>query len=263
MTNEEYLKAIEMRVSRRAFAPRQMDGDTLSVLSQLTEAANKSGEVRFRFIEDATGVSRLLSGRYSAIALCGDDNEKTRIKIGYWGETIVLQCVYHGLGTCWITGTYDENKVLAKLQLPKDERLYGIIVVGLVKEKQSHKEKMIYNINHKQNKPYQKMFAVCDRKLPPYYEKAMKLVERAPSDTNRRDIHFRYENGVISAYVDEPYSDKSIEFGIAQLHFNLGAASMGVKGEWDKNGCFCTEDRKRIKLPIENREEEKGEQNNE
>lgn len=263
MTNEEYIKAIEMRVSRRAYAPRLVDDDTMTVIRQLVDIANQNEDIRFRFIEDATGVSKLISGKHSAIAICGDDSEKTRIKIGYWGETIVLQCVYHGLGTCWVTGTYDENKILARLNLPRNERLYGIIIIGIPKKKISRKEKFISNINHKQNKPYQKMFEVCDAKLPPYYEKAMKLVEKAPSDTNRRDIHFKYENGVMSAYVDEPYSDKSIEFGIAQLHFNLGAASLGVKGEWNFKGEFCTEDSKIIKLPNTNTDENKGESENE
>mgnify|MGYP003100960003 FL=1 len=133
--------------------------------------------------------------------------------------------------------------------MPKSHRLYAVIVVGYVKDKRSTKEKIMYNATHKTNKPYQKMFEVCDKKLPPYYEYAMKLVEKAPSATNRRPGHFRYENDVISAYVVEPYSDKSLDFGIAQLHFQLGAQEKGVKGEWDLNGRFCTENSKVIKFP--------------
>ena len=93
------------------------------------------------------------------------------------------------------------------------------------------------------------MIEVCDEKLPPYYVEAMKLVEKAPSAVNERPVKFRYENGVMSAYVEDPYSEKSLDFGIAQLHFCLGAASMGVKGEWDFKGRFCTEDTKKIKFP--------------
>lgn len=260
MTNQEYIKAIEMRQSRRAYLPRPLSEEYLSVIRQLIDAANENEELNFRLIEDASGYSKLVSGKYSAIALCGDDTEKTRIKIGYWGETIVLQCVYHGLGTCWITGTYDENRLLTSLKLPKSERLYGIIVLGFAKPKLSRKEKLIHNINFKKNKPYQQMFEVCDKELPKHYKYAMKLVESAPSDTNRKEIHFRYENDVLSAYVDEPYSDKSIEFGIAQLHFNLGAIASGIRGHWDINGRFLEEGSNIIKLPI-SQEEEKGEEN--
>lgn len=249
MTNEEYIKAINMRCSRRSYMNRLPDSDTREVIKQLTDIVNREEGLDFRFIDSASSAFTLFSGKFCAIAICGDDSEKTRIKSGYYGESIVLQCVYHGLGTCWVTGTYDENKILAMLDLPKFTRLYGLIVVGEVKPDLSIKEKMISNIMHKKNKPYQKMFEVCDAKLPPYYEYAMKLVEKAPSSTNSRPIHFKYENGLMSAYVDEPYSDKSLELGIAQLHFCLGAAAKGVKGEWDFAGRFCTEDSKVIKFP--------------
>lgn len=258
MTNEEYVKAIDMRRSRRTYRTKALDADTMGAISGIVDIVNKNSGLEFKFIEDGTFAFTFFTGKFSMIAICGADDEKTRIKAGYFGEMIVLECVYHGLGTCWVTGTYNENKVLEYLKLPKETRLYGVIVVGNVKPKLSQKEKIMYNVTHKQNKPYQKMFEACDKKLPPYYEKAMQLVEKAPSGTNGRPVHFRYENGIISGYVDEPYSEKSIDFGIAQLHFAIGAESMGVKGEWDFTGKFCPKGKKIIKFP-ENKEEDENE----
>lgn len=43
--------------------------------------------------------------------------------------------------------------------------------------------------------------------------------------------------------MDAPYSDKSLDFGIAQLHFQLGAAHKGVQGKWNKKGEFVTDDK--------------------
>lgn len=255
MTNEEYIKAINMRQSRRTYKPYPLDSDTMQVIKDLVDIVNSKAGLELRFIEDASSAFTLFTGRFSAIALCGDDAESTRIKLGYYGEAIVLQCTYHGLGTCWVTGTYDENKALAMLDLPKTTRLYGLIVIGYVKDKLSAKEKIMYNVTHKNSKPYQKMIEVCDEKLPPYYEYAMTLVEKAPSGTNGRPVHFKYEKGVISAYVDQPYSEKSIDFGIAQLHFCLGAAAKGIKGEWDLAGRFCTQDSKVIRFPDSKGEE--------
>lgn len=249
MTNKEYIKAIEMRTSRRTYKPRALDKSIVEVLKNMVDAVNEASGLEFQFIEDGNPPFKIFTGKFSYIAVCGEDTEKARIKSGYWGESIVLQCVFHGLGTCWVSGTYDENKVYKAIDLPKSHRLYAVIVVGYVKDKLSTKEKIMYNATHKTNKPYQKMFEICDKKLPPYYEYAMKLVEKAPSATNRRPVHFRYENDVISAYVEEPYSDKSLDFGIAQLHFQLGAQEKGVKGEWDLNGRFCTESSKVIKFP--------------
>lgn len=259
MTNEEYIKAIEMRRSRRTYRNVPLDSETITVVEQLVDAVNKQEEeLAFKFIEDATDAFTVITGIFSVIAVCGADTERARIKSGYYGEMIVLQCVYHGLGTCWVTGTYNENKILAKLNLPRKTRLYGVIVIGNVKKNLSSKEKMFHKLTHKTNKPYQKMFISCDRKLPPYYEYAMKLVEMAPSETNRRPVDFIYENGIISGKVEEALSDKSVEFGIAQLHFRLGAAAKGVKGEWNMQGRFCTEDTKVIKFP-ENENNNEGE----
>lgn len=249
MTNEEYIKAIDMRRSRRTYANQALDEDTLAVIRQMVDAVNEKTGLELKFLEDGTAPFKLFTGKFALIALCGEDTERARILAGYYGESIVLQCVYHGLGTCWVTGTYDENKTYEILDLPKKTRLFGVITIGFVKDKLSAKEKIMYNATHKQNRPYQKMMDVCDKKLPAYYVNAMKLVEKAPSATNRRPVHFRYENGIMSASVDAPYSDKSLDFGIAQLHFQLGAAQKGIKGEWDFAGRFCTEDAKVIKFP--------------
>lgn len=88
------------------------------------------------------------SGMTSLIAVCGPDTIPAREACGYYGEVIVLQCAYHGIGTCWV-GTYNENKVLEKLDLPKGIRLYCVIAVGNVSQSKSLKEKLIYNTTHK------------------------------------------------------------------------------------------------------------------
>jgi hypothetical protein len=92
------------------------------------------------------------------------------------------------------------------------------------------------------------MFEFCDKKLPEEFVFAMQQVEKAPSSVNCRPVNFRYENGVISGSVEEPYSIKSIDFGIAQLHFQLGASAKGIKGEW-KNGKFIEDGERIIKFP--------------
>lgn len=249
MTNEEYIKAIELRRSRRTYKARALSDDIIAVLGELVDTVNEKANLDFQLVRDGTPPFTIFSGKFSYIAVCGPDTEKARIDCGYYGEMIVLQCVYHGLGTCWVTGTYNENKVYEAIKLEKKHRLYAVIVVGYVKDKLSLKEQLMYNAAHKQSKPYQKMIEVCDKKLPPYYEYGFKLVEKAPSGANRQPIKFRYEDNVISGSVDEPYSDKSLDFGIAQLHFQLGASAKGIKGKWDSVGRFCTENSKVIKFP--------------
>lgn len=259
MTNEDYIKAIDMRCSRRTFRAVPLDGDTMQVIKDLVDYVNKKAGLNFKFIEDGRFAFNLHSGMMSLIAVCGPDTIPARETCGYYGETIVLQCAFHGIGTCWV-GTFNENKVLERLDLPQKTRLYCVIAVGYVSEKKSIKEKFIYNSTHKKSTPYQKMFEVCDEKLPDTIVFAMKQVEKAPSSVNRRPVKFRYENGVICASVSDPYSDKSIDFGIAQLHFRLGMSAKGVRGEW-RNGIFVVDKQRILKFPKQENPAEIEEEN--
>lgn len=247
MTNEEYLKAIDLRCSRRTFKNSFLDDETKQVIRDMVDYVNKKANLNFAFFDDGRFAFNIHSGMTSMIAVCGPDNIPAREACGYYGETIVLQCAYHGIGTCWV-GSYNENKVLEKMDLPKGIRLYCVIAVGKVGKDKSFKEKMMYKATHKNCKPYQKMFEVCDEKLTDEIVFAMQQVEKAPSAVNRRPVKFKYEKGMISAYVDEPYSDKSIDFGIAQLHFQLGMSAKGIKGEWI-NDRFIVDNEKRLEFP--------------
>lgn len=238
MTNQEYIAAMDMRRSRRAYQNRHLSEEYKSIIKDMVNAVNEQTGLDFVFIDDATPAFRIFAGKFSMIAVCGPDSQKAREDSGYYGESIVLQCVYHGLGTCWVSGTYNENKVYEMLDLPREKRLYCVIAVGYPKEKLNTVEKAMYKATHKKNKSYQDMFEYCDKKLPEAYAYALKLVEKAPSAVNRRPVKFRYEDGVLSAYVDEPYSDKSIDFGIAKLHFVLGIRAKGLNGCWTAENAF-------------------------
>lgn len=263
MTNEEYIKAIEIRTARRSYKGVPLDENTMANIRDMVDYVNKKADLNFCFIEEASSAFSIFSGRFSAVAVCGKDTVSAREDCGYYGETIVLQCAYHGLGTCWVSSTYNENTILEMLNLPEKVRLYCVIVIGFANSKKSLLENVMYKATHKNSKPYQKMFEVCDEKLPRHFEYAMQLVEAAPSAVNRRPVVFRYENGVVSASVDEPYSDKSIDFGIAKLHFQLGASAKGIKGEW-VNGSFIEDKERLLKFPKRNsNHEEKGDSENE
>ena len=70
------------------------------------------------------------------------------------------------------------------------------------------------------------------------------------------DVNFKYENGKISASVDEPYSDKSIDFGIAKLHFVIGTRAKGINGKWSLENVFEVSEPQRLKFePKENNDE--------
>lgn len=248
MTTAQYIEAIEKRHSRRAYKAKALTPEIMDVIKNMVDAVNEEAGLDFIFVEDATPAFKIFQGKFSMIVVAGPDSQKAREDCGYYGESIVLQCVYHGLGTCWVSGTYNENKTYEMINLSREKRIYAVIAIGYAKEKYSLIEKTMYNATHKTNKTYQKMFEICDQKLPDEYAYAMKLVEMGPSAVNRRPVIFTYENGTISARVDEPYSDKSVDFGIAKLHFVLGCRAKGINGAWSLDNVFETSQSQRIKF---------------
>ncbi len=176
MNNEEYIKAIEMRASRRSYKSVPLDEGTKANIKSMIDYVNKKANLSFIFVENASPAFSIFSGRFSAIAVCGADTAAVREDCGYYGETIVLQCAYHGLGTCWVSGSYNENTILNMIDLPEKIRLYCVIVIGFANPKKSLLENIMYKATHKNSKPYQKMFEVCDKKLPNHFEYAMQLV---------------------------------------------------------------------------------------
>lgn len=259
MTNEQYIEAIEKRHSRRAYKQKPLGAEIKQVISQMVDAVNESAGLDFIFIDDATPFFKIFTGKFSMIVVAGPDTQKAREDCGYYGEIIVLQCVYHGLGTCWVSGTYNENKVYETVNLASEKRIYAVITIGYAKDNYSLIEKTMYNATHKKSKTYQDMFEACDAKLPEEYAYGMKLVEKGPSAVNRRPVKFRYENGVLSGYVDEPYSDKSVDFGIAKLHFLIGVKSKGINGKWNFDNVFEQTQSQRIKFESKNEEENDNE----
>lgn len=240
MTNHEYIEAMQMRRSRRTFLNKAPAPEVLDVLKQYVDWINETAELNFVLFESGKGLSSMLSGSFALVAVCGPDTQKAREDCGYFGEQMVLEAVYSGLGTCWLSSTFKEEKIFQLCKLPKKVRLYAAIAFGYVRKELSAKEKMIRRVTHKTSKPYQKMFTVCDEKLPDEYVFAMQQVENAPSSVNRQPVLFQFENGVLHAGVPEPYSDQSIDFGIAKFHFETGMREKGINGRWTSAGNFET-----------------------
>lgn len=260
MTNEQYIEAIEKRHSRRAYKPKHLSQEIKDVIGQMVDVVNESAGLDLLFIDDATPFFKIFTGKFSMIVVAGPDSQKAREDCGYYGESIVLQCVYHGLGTCWVSGTYNENKVYEAINLPSEKRIYAVITIGYAKDRYSLIEKSMYKATHKKNKTYQDMIEVCDEKLPEAYSYGLSLVEKGPSAVNRRPVKFRYENGVFSAYVNEPYSDKSVDFGIAKLHFEIGTRAKGVSGKWNFENVFEPTNSQRLKFEPKTAEEDKADE---
>ena len=133
-----------MRTSRRTYKPRALDKSIVEVLKNMVDAVNEASGLEFQFIEDGNPPFKIFTGKFSYIAVCGEDTEKARIKSGYWGESIVLQCVFHGLGTCWVCN-FDASQCSTVLGLPEYIEPAVLIPVGYAEDEPVEKKRKMLN----------------------------------------------------------------------------------------------------------------------
>ena len=130
-----------------------------------------------------------------------------------------------GLGTCWVAA-FDRGACTASLD--ENERVVCTITIGHVPEDLSTKEKLIRWGTHRKTKSVEQMY-VSDVPPPEWFIKGMEAVQKAPSAVNRQPVVFTYENGKVTAAVDDIWGEcRAFDLGIAKLHYELGAGS----GSW-------------------------------
>ncbi len=233
-----WLRAIDVRTSRRKYQEKQIEPMKAQQIRSLVEKCNAESGLHIRFVEDGTELFRSFTGSYgmfrgvqSYFALTGDESiSHFQEKAGYYGELIVLECTDLGLGTCWVSGTYDKTECRRQIHLGDGEELACVIPVGYVNQEKSIKEKVI-SLTGRKTKKFEEFIAPSTG-LPDWAVKGVEAVGKAPSAMNQQPVRFSYEGGAVKAFVKDPTSHQGIDLGIAQAHFELGARSAGSQGKW-------------------------------
>lgn len=232
MTN---LEAIEKRYSRRSYLDTPITANSLLMLHVAIENYNKISGLSIQLAEDGSKAFQgfslgygMFHGVRSFIAMVGNtDDVNLREKVGYYGELLVLEATKLGLGTCWVGGTF--NRKHCPCTVRDNETLVCIIPVGNVEEKQSLKEKAIYKFVHRGSKTIEQLYT-SDTKVPDWFIKGMKAVQKAPSAINRQPVHFAFHNSIVTAYVVNPDIYQQIDFGIAKAHFEIATGGKFALG---------------------------------
>jgi len=249
------LQAIDIRRSRRKYLPEPIDAQTKEALTALAAEyslraadSDKAG-ARIELVFDnpaAFGSLRktygLLTGVHSYAGLIVNPSDKHAVeRLGYFGELLMLHAVALGLGTCWVGGSFD--RASCPFALAEGEEIICTISLGPVKEKNSLRESFFYGVTHRKTKTAEQMMK-ADAPVPGWFKAGMEAVQKAPSAVNRQPVMFSYKNGadgtgaVVSASVESEGAATLLDFGIAKLHFELGAG--GGAWEWGNGGHYTS-----------------------
>ena len=240
-----FAEAIKARRSRRKYLGTPIDPGAASKLRELIAECNKAGNVRMELVVNDGEAFRgfrksygMFSGVNDYVGLIADRNDTTAAeRLGYYGELLTLHATAMGLGTCWVGVSADRSDM--PFSLSGNEALACTIILGNTAEKDSFKERLIRGIVHRKTKSAEEMFA-GDAPAPDWFMRGMMAVEKAPSAVNRQPVMFSWKGGKASAAVKAKSADLpgllAIDFGIAKLHFEIGAD--GGKWAWGNGAEF-------------------------
>lgn len=217
--------AIENRISRRCFSKERIGTELVQQIKKWITEANTESGLNIELLDDGSEAFNSLKKSYGLFSNvrsmllmkgCSDD-ENLDVKIGYYGEDLVLKMTGLNLGTCWVGGTYDDSLFAAA----DGERLVCVIVLGYVQK--SVKDSIIRTLARSKNRKSIEQRTDADAPLPNEIIKGMEAVRLAPSAINRQNPTLHYKRGEVSMSVDATAKFDLVDLGIAMRHFEIGA----------------------------------------
>lgn len=236
-------EAIKKRRSRRTFTGPVPEAHQV-VLQQEIEKLNTESGLNIQFLAQGAhifGSMRKTYGMFSGVCslfvLAGAEEEEHLLeKCGYYGERLVLEATKLDLGTCWVAGTYDRKAM--EEALPQGQKLVAVIPVGPVKDDTRFIEKTIRALTHRRSKTVEDI-ANGLQEAPSWFRKGVLLSLAAPSAINKQPVRYYWQNGKVTAWVDEEQEIQLVDLGIAKLHFEVGAGGRFAFG----NGAAFTKEK--------------------
>jgi nitroreductase len=246
------LEAIERRVSTRSYDKRPVETDLLKRLITLSQKAGHLTDLcpRVELVSGAERTQRIIShviGSYGLVltpphllvGVMPTESDSARIDLGYVLEQVVLEATRLGLGTCWITGTYDAQSAGDTVGLARGEVATAVIALGYPSEHgwgrihtgairrlaRGHKRKPLKEIvfAERWGKPWSPDDA------DPTLISVLECARLAPSAVNRQPWRFIVRPDGLALALVLP---KPIDAGIVMAHVALAAEVLGREGRW-------------------------------
>ena len=246
------LSAIRSRASTRSFDGQAVDASLLQALLSASEEADHLSDTppRVSLISGTEATSRVLTfvvGSYGLVVnaphlLAGilpAESPSARVDLGYVLEQIVLETTRLGLGTCWVTGSYDSSAAGDVVSVGPSEVVAAVCALGnpsRTRLGRFHSGAMRRLAGSRRRKALSEMVFDGEWGVPwntdeadPPLVAALEHSRLAPSATNGQPWRFVVrENGIVLALTRA----KPIDAGIVMAHYALAAECLGLIGRW-------------------------------
>lgn len=230
------LEAIKERHSVRSYTDRPLSEEDIDALIEDIAWANYKGNLDIQLIVDAPdtfigGMAKYgsIKGASNYLAMVAPKGKTCDMRLGYYGEQIVLKAKARGLDTCWLGLSYNHSKMHARMNKGTVCPLIVVIGYGAVEGK-PHKVK-----------PLEELCLVDGAQvkhlsdLPRWFTAGLEAAQLAPSALNQQKYAFDLVGGANSCTVRPvtkggPYT--KADLGIAKCHFEIGALEYSDEWRW-------------------------------
>lgn len=250
VSTDELIRAIEKRISCRAFEPRAIEQEKLDALQAAAQRINELTGLHFQVFgprEDGTAIdmapNMFGSNPPCYAALVGPKDPIAEEKLGYYGEQLVLLAETMGLSTCWVASTYD--KETTRVELADGEVLHDVVPIGYAPKKMPFKQRTIRAGIRRRSKAQEDLYRgpVPLDQAPDWIRACVDAVWKGPSAINEQPVVFAQDapDAPVSAELSRVKTGlEYTDLGIAKYHFEVVAEACGVAGswEWGAGGAF-------------------------
>jgi len=245
--------AIHRRVSVRSYADRSVDPALLEQLLAFARSRDSLTDTppRIELISGVAQVKQVLTfmvGSYGLVqnathllvGILPGESDEARIDLGFVLEQVVLEATRLGLGTCWITGSYDAEQAGAAVKLGAGEVAAAVCALGYPAEQGygrlhtrivrrlagGHKRKPLTDIVFSAHwgEPW------TPEETDPALVTVLKQARLAPSAHNAQPWRFIVDVDDLTLTLVKP---RFIDAGIVMSHVTLASAAVGHLGRWE------------------------------
>lgn len=246
---EKWYQAIQVRRSRRQFNGKKLDEKTIKYLKDFSQSLTESyqGARAVLITENPDPIFKGIIGSYGGIkgapayvAFIGDSlDSNMEEKVGYLGEAVILEATSWELATCWVAGFFKPEAVAQQITLAPHEVVKGVSPLGYSDKQYSWEEKVMSSlVSGRKRKNLESLcLTAFSEEWPQWIKTSLEAARLAPSAVNRQPWRFVVDENSITVSVDNIrdsyHISKRLDCGIAMLHLEVGARSMGVEGCWE------------------------------
>ena len=207
-----YEDEMRNRHSVRSYTDRKIEGDILSKLQDKIDSVNRESGLKAKLVlDEPSAFGRIMTkmtgfrNAVNYIAMIGHDDDGLAMRIGYYGEELVLYAQSLGLNTCWAMFCGKKG-----CDVEKGDRFPIGIAVGYgTTQGVPHKDRPVKDVAEIEGKPE-------------WFVKGVEAAMLAPTGMNAQKFRIDYDGEKVSITGGKS-TLKQIDLGIVKFHFECGA----------------------------------------